>query len=785
MVNVSTQIANLLDAGTAKLVPRLTIHYGTSPHQIITLSGDHIAQNGVRLCGGADVEAPIGQVVTRSLVVNTADLSTSSWPFDIHSFNFWRRKADLIVGVYDNTGTFVSDVSLGEFLIIDAQSDRNSFTFTLVEELALQLDVPYSTDLVFPCTPEDVLNDVTTQLGITLTDSSGALSLIRNRGYNVESNPADGAVTYRHILSYLALLVGGNFYTRYNNTITLTALQITRTAGCTLTEANNLISRRYDRSDCYVKYFRCIESHAEETDVEGEFKEVTNTYYNNSAAATAEYPVIDISNPLWKGHEELGISKIYGLMDTNYKNCELEVVSDFRFEYLDVVKFDTDDIRQSNMIVTSYEITFDGKTTLKSKLPFLTVTRQVNTSTAMDIKTAKESAKADAATLTERSARIDAIAELQRELEGASGLYLSTVTTPSSGTIYFIHDMNDEPVFDGELNDYVFEDSTIVYRLDENAFSLSNDGGQTYPYALTSYGNAILNQIYTIGLNADYITSGYINADRIQAGSLNGNKIQANTIDVNKLNVTDAMADAIFAKDITATGTITGAQLSGGRVDGTAVYATECFVNDWLTFLAHRSDDEYLTMNVDRNSGNIAAFMRNPSQYYPVTFQYLQFGYSDGKAKFTSKLYTIDFEAMDFMWNGSTVQTMMFSDTRLKSNVTDTEVDALSTLNDVDVIQFEWNGKNNTQDGVFVPIGFSANQLESVIPESVTKADLSDKDDMEIKDPRQIDSTKITPYTVKAIQQLSAKIDEQQKQIDEQQKQIDDLKKLVNKLMDN
>ena len=98
----------------------------------------------------------------------------------------------------------------------------------------------------------------------------------------------------------------------------------------------------------------------------------------------------------------------------------------------------------------------------------------------------------------EKSAREKAIEELARELSESSGLYMTEDEQPDHSIIYYMHD---KPTL---------RESQIVWKLTANAFGISTDGGATYPYGLDVNGNAILNRVYAIGLDADYINTGAI-----------------------------------------------------------------------------------------------------------------------------------------------------------------------------------------------------------------------------------------------------------------------------------
>lgn len=96
----------------------------------------------------------------------------------------------------------------------------------------------------------------------------------------------------------------------------------------------------------------------------------------------------------------------------------------------------------------------------------------------------------------EQTERELAVKQLNENIENSSGMYTTTETQSDGSTITYLH------------NKPTIADSKIVWKLTADAFALSNDGGNHYNYAIDASGNAILNKIYAVGLNADFIKTG-------------------------------------------------------------------------------------------------------------------------------------------------------------------------------------------------------------------------------------------------------------------------------------
>lgn len=106
------------------------------------------------------------------------------------------------------------------------------------------------------------------------------------------------------------------------------------------------------------------------------------------------------------------------------------------------------------------------------------------------------------------------------------------------------------------------------------------------------------------------------------------------------------------------------------------------------------------------------------------------------------------------------------SDIRLKENVKNSETDALETVNRMKVRQFDWKKQ---MGGWHQNIGFVADELEEIDPNLALGGGYDENGEMDIK---QINSPYLLNYAIKAIQELSAKVDEQEKRIKELERRL-------------
>ena len=154
----------------------------------------------------------------------------------------------------------------------------------------------------------------------------------------------------------------------------------------------------------------------------------------------------------------------------------------------------------------------------------------------------------------------EAVENLNKTLENASGMYATEVTQPDGSTITYIHD---KPTV---------EESKNVIKITSEAIGISNDGGKTYPYGLFLTGDLITRILYTVGINADYINSG-----SIIVKDKNGN--------ITFYADTETGRVVINAESVTITGKSVG-EIAGEKVDN--------FVNN-----VYKSDQESVQKQID------------------------------------------------------------------------------------------------------------------------------------------------------------------------------------------
>ena len=105
----------------------------------------------------------------------------------------------------------------------------------------------------------------------------------------------------------------------------------------------------------------------------------------------------------------------------------------------------------------------------------------------------------------EQTAREIAVRQFNDDLANSPGVY-TTKKVESGATTLYVHDKK------------ALTDSTFVWKTNAAGFGMSVDGGKTYAYGLDKMGNAILNTIYAVGIDASYIDTGALRVKNKRTG---------------------------------------------------------------------------------------------------------------------------------------------------------------------------------------------------------------------------------------------------------------------------
>ena len=376
-----------------------------------------------------------------------------------------------------------------------------------------------------------------------------------------------------------------------------------------------------------------------------------------------------------------------------------------------------------------------------------------------------------------------AMSGIMGALSNTMGLY-DYSTIASSGKIYLFG------------NNSTLETSNIRWRFSAGSFAVSKDYGQHWVSAFSSDGRAVLQEVYAVKVNADFIETGTLTVGGSDKGVgtvyiKDENDVTLGIIDdrgvyYGKLGINDTTNTGFFlSKD----GLIIGDGTSGRYIritpDGTTYihdsYAGETETPD-PSFIVEGADSSgftrrsYITPTEivigERVGGSSFPFMADSQGNVVATGNFTN---QYGKLIATDSSNTNDLIlTMGVEERGSGVVTTPYlnvsvkngmtygvdfngSDIKLKKDIHDSTVNALDAINRIEHRAFTWK-----HSGLGVKNGYIAQELEEVIPGSTYDVDQGDGSAI-----KQIRLLGVVPYLSKAIQELSAKVDALEARLEE------------------
>lgn len=198
------------------------------------------------------------------------------------------------------------------------------------------------------------------------------------------------------------------------------------------------------------------------------------------------------------------------------------------------------------------------------------------------------------------------------------------------------------------------------------------------------------------------------------------------------------------------------------RINANALYTEGCSIGKTLYF--YDWEQQSLTSKVGKRQP-VASISADTKRVAYIATEKVPSG-EEASASNTFGSYRL---AIRGQWGTSSYitfycyTTLHYSDIRLKENVKDSKINALETIKQMQVRQFDWR-KGGHQN-----IGFVADELEEIDPNLALGGGYDENGEMDIK---QINSPYLLNYAIKAIQELSAKVDEQEKRIKELERRL-------------
>lgn len=457
MRNTSSKYKNQIK-GVREFCAKIIINYSDGSEETLTDLQDFKQLKFVDECSGSS-EFEIGAAVIGEALIT---LNNRTGKFD--GKNFYGAHISAYAGILIDGKPEL--LEMGHYIVDEPVSPGISIALTAYDNMIL-LDKLYTPKITYPATLAQIAEDACSQCGAILESSQFPRS-----SYTVETAPENA--TCREVVAAVAQLVGCFVKARSNGRIAVAWYA---------DAASKIVDTLYGKTIC-----------TDDVTITG----ITVAVGETTAQSGADGYRLSISDNILLAEDRAQETSDYlgdRLIGFSFRPLSVSCQSDPSIEAGDRITVRDEKGSEYQTVVTSttFAVLESQKIACNAASPTVNAGQRLSETSKAIIANRKYT---DEAMEHERSERETALEDLNRQLAESSGMYVTAQTQEDGSTIYYMHDKAK------------LEDSGIVWKLTADAMGISTDGGKTYPYGLDVSGTAILNRIYAIGLDANYITTG-------------------------------------------------------------------------------------------------------------------------------------------------------------------------------------------------------------------------------------------------------------------------------------
>lgn len=451
---------------------------------------------------------------------------------DIYSsYDFIDAKISLSIGAHlpDDTIEFEN---YGVYTIAEANSSVNAITITALDNIS-KFSYQYGGEFVLPMTLEQIVIQCCIACGVAI-DADSVPSEMKT--YTVNSLNASNSLTYVGLISYASQIAGCFAKADHNGRLSFgwydTSLLQPNYDGGTFeyngrtyddkpeaeldggtfnyNDGDHVDGGSFNDFDAlhYITTHISADIATDDIQITG-IKVVAQATDSESEPETSLIGisgyVIEInSNPLINVGQTYEVAQqIFNRIGGMYfRPLNASILPDPAIEAGDVAFFAGKNDTVYPIFISSYKLCLDNSCTISCDAQSKnrhSITNQNAVTVAIE--------EAKKLILYEKSAREVELENMVNLMSNALGYHATNIETESGGIITYIHN---------KLN---LDDSSTRWRFTELGFMVSTDYGKTWRAGFDASGNAVVNVLSAVGINADWINAGTITGRRINNGN--------------------------------------------------------------------------------------------------------------------------------------------------------------------------------------------------------------------------------------------------------------------------
>lgn len=440
-------------------------------------------------------------------------------------YDFYQSIIKLYVAMQLDDGT-IEKIRKGVYYTLIPETPGDIIEISAVDGM-YKLDKDYaSSSTQYPATLQRIISDACLDCGIPI-----GFRQFDNMNYTVHQKPEKA--TYRQIISYAAQIAGYNaridndgymqliwynaaLLDRYNynggNFKTYPHDTVINGGNFTDYSTDTIISGGTftDAMPEHIFRVKFLDVHTDDVQITG-VKVVGED--EKTVLFGEEGYLIEVKNPFANGKEQ-EVANYLGQRMTGmvFRPFTAQVLNNPLYEPFEVVRLSD---RKGNVyvsIMNSVSYTIGGYTQIACEAE-----GPIRAGSAYASASAQAVVEARRDTEKQLTTYDEAVQNMNELAANMMGLFREQEKQADGSYIYY---ESTKPITVDDSGKCHFEPNSVVYKKTGNGFFTSTDGGLSYTAGFDSQGNAVLNVLNAIGINADWIISGFLSADRIYGGTL-------------------------------------------------------------------------------------------------------------------------------------------------------------------------------------------------------------------------------------------------------------------------